>query len=75
MKFKRKQKKKVMAMQNSHVYSMSPLKDLLRYYNELSVRGFNSEAIASTLTQLFKALKARGTKARVMNDYTTTEMD
>jgi len=37
---------------NAILYSLTPLKDILRGYNELTHRGFNSEATVNTLIHL-----------------------
>lgn len=75
MRFKKKQAKKFNQMQSAHVISMQPVRDILGYYNELSVRGFDSTSIIGSLKQLNKALRGRGNKGRVMNDYSHAELD
>ena len=50
------------------------MKDLLRAYNELTVRGFDSLLVAETLKNVSQALRARGYEARVMNDYGKYEL-
>lgn len=51
-------------MQNAHVYSATPLKDILRHYNDLSSRGFNGELVTGTLELLKQAIRGRGNKGR-----------
>jgi hypothetical protein len=51
-------------------YSMVPLKDILRCYNDLTSRGFNSDSLSKSLTFLSKAIAGRGNKPMAMNDYT-----
>jgi len=48
------------------LYSQTPLKDILRSYNEMTSRGFNSELVTFTLKNVEKALRARGFRPRVM---------
>lgn len=45
LRFKSKQKKKMQVQKNASLYSMTPLKDILRSYNEMTTRGFNSELV------------------------------
>lgn len=62
-------------MTQAHVNSQTPLKDILRYYNDLTVRGFNGEVVVNALEILNQALIARGHRARVMGDYSINELD
>lgn len=57
------------------MYSLTPLKEILRNYNELTARGFNSEASAATLENISNVLRARGFKGRVQGDYSASELD
>jgi hypothetical protein len=75
LRFSQKQKKKFQAQRNSVLYSLTPLKDILRYYNELTNRGFNSEATVETLANIGTAMRARGYKGRVHGDYSAVELD
>jgi hypothetical protein len=54
---------------------MNPLKEILKAYNDLSQRGFNSEATVETLKNLGAVMRARGFKGRVKGDYSASEMD
>jgi hypothetical protein len=54
---------------------MTPLKDIFRSYNELTNRGFNSEATVETLKNAFNAIRARGFKGRPHGDYSVSELD
>ncbi len=74
IRFQKKQSKKLRYQRNAALYSYIPLKDILRTYNEMTVRGFNSELITSTLKNVSAALRARGYRARVMNDYSIPEL-
>jgi hypothetical protein len=60
LRFKRKLNKKYSEMRLASVYSLQPLKDILRHYNELSARGFNSEVVANSLQLLLQAVRGRG---------------
>lgn len=51
------------------------MKEILKAYNELTQRGFNSEATVQTLKNVSAVLRARGFKGRVHTDYSTTELD
>ena len=62
-------------MISATTYSMTPIKDILRCYNDLTNRGFSSKSLNMTLMYLSKALKGRGNLPRVMNDYTLTDLD
>lgn len=75
MKYRKKQDKKYFQMQQAHVTSQTPLKDILRFYNDLSVRGFESSSIVESLRQVSKSLRGRGQQARVHNDYNTADLD
>lgn len=75
LRFKKKQKKKMQLQKNAPLYSLTPLKDILRTYNELTTRGFNSELVAETLKNVHNALRARGFRPRVMNDYSHSELE
>lgn len=57
------------------MYSLTPLKEILRSYNDLGTRGFNSDGIVKTLKSIVVALRATGFKPRVQGDYTATELD
>ncbi len=75
VRFSHKQAKKLQLQKNAILFSQTPLKDILKYYNDLAHRGFNSETAAKTLSHLEKALRARGFKGRVQTDYSATELD
>lgn len=75
IRFRQRQNNKLNFQKNAALYSFTPLKDILRTYNELTVRGFNSELTTKTLKNLSAALRARGYRPRVMNDYSISEMD
>lgn len=60
MRFKKKQSKKFKQMQQAHVFSQEPLKDILRFYNELSIRGFESSSIIGALENVSKSFHGRG---------------
>ena len=49
MRFAKKQEEKFLQQRNAIVYTMTPLKEILKAYNELTQRGFNSEATVETL--------------------------
>lgn len=70
-----RQKKKLQVQKNAILYSLTPLKEILRMYNDLTHKGFNSEAAVQTLQNLGNALRARGYKGRVMGDYSAAELD
>jgi hypothetical protein len=57
-------------MESAFVNSKTPLKDILYHYNKAAVRGFESSLVSKTLGQVNLALKARGNKPRVYDDYT-----
>lgn len=59
----------------SNLYALSPVKDVLRTYNDLTSRGFSSELLAETLKNLDAVIRARGLEGRVLMDYTTSEME
>lgn len=63
LKYKKRQSKKLHQMQQAHVYSQQPLRDILQFYNALSVRGFESSAIVESLKMVGKALRGRGGQA------------
>lgn len=65
VRFNQKQKKRLQLQKNAILYSMTPLKDILRYYNDLSNRGFNSELSAQTVKNIGSCMRARGYKGRV----------
>lgn len=78
MRYQRKQEAKLRLQENAIVYSLTPLKDIMIAYNELSNTprgGFNSEAVVATLQNLGKAIRARGYKGRPQGDYSITELD
>lgn len=54
---------------------MTPLKEILKAYNELTQRGFNSEATVETLRNVSAVLRARGFRGRPQGDYSTYELD
>jgi hypothetical protein len=54
---------------------LTPLKDILRNYNELTVRGLDTDVMTSSLDNVLKAVRARGFKGRPMNDYSIDELD
>ena len=60
---------------NSHVYSKTPLKDVLRVYNESTSRGFDGNSLVRTLDLLDKAIRGRGNIGKEMTDYGLYEMD
>lgn len=49
MRFAKRQEDKFQQQRNAIVYTMTPLKEILKAYNELTQRGFNSEATVETL--------------------------
>ena len=49
MRFTKKQEDNFQQQRNAIVYTMTPLKEILKAYNELTQRGFNSEATVETL--------------------------
>lgn len=51
------------------------MKDILKTYNEMTTRGFSSELVAETLKNVKDALRARGYRARVMGDYSHSELE
>ena len=73
----RKRDKKFNQMIMASTYSSTPLKEILKKYNELCTRGFDSYSMATTLEILAQACQSRGNKPRVMNDYSlnTGELD
>lgn len=75
LRFGQKQKKRLQLQKNAILFSMNPLKEILRAYNDLTSRGFNSEATVETLKNVGKAMRARGYKGRVQGDYSATELD
>lgn len=75
LRFRKKQKKKMQVQKSAPLYSPTPLKEILRAYNELTTRGFNSELVAETLGNVANALRARGFRPRVMNDYSHNELE
>ena len=74
IRFRKRQRQRLRFQRNAALYSHTPLKDILRTYNELTVRGFDSELTARTLQNVSGALRARGYRPRVMNDYSLEEM-
>lgn len=60
---------------NAILFSLTPLRDILRTYNDLTNRGFNSEATVETLQSIAKVMRARGFNGRVHGDYTAAELD
>jgi hypothetical protein len=78
MRLQSKLQAKLRTQQNAIVYSQTPLKDILMTYNELVNKptgGFSQEAVAATLENLAKTLRARGWKGRPHGDYSTEELD
>jgi len=75
LRFAKKQEQKFQLQRNAILYSLNPLKDILKSYNDLTQRGFNSEATVETLQNIGKVMRARGYKGRPMGDYTPQEMD
>ena len=75
VRFAKKQESKFQYQRNAIVYALTPLKEILKAYNELTQRGFNSEATVETLKNISAVLRARGYKGRVQGDYSTTELD
>ena len=57
------------------MFSLTPLKEVLRAYNELTNRGFNSEATVETLVNISKVIRGRGFTGRVHGDYSLPELD
>ena len=57
------------------MYSLNPLKEILKAYNDLTTRGFNSEATVETLKNIANVLRSRGYKGRARGDYNTNELD
>jgi hypothetical protein len=51
------------------------LKDILFYYNKASKKGFDPALVSNTLEHIQMALKARGNKPRVYDDYSIREFD
>jgi hypothetical protein len=60
----KKQEGKFLLQRNALVYSMTPLKEILKAYNVLTQRGFNSEATVETLKNISSVLRGRGLKGR-----------
>lgn len=75
LRFKKRQKKELAKHRNATLYSLTPLKEILKSYNELTSRGFSSELVTETLKSIERALRARGYRARVMGDYSITELE
>lgn len=75
MRFARKQNKSYVQQKMANLYSLTPLKEILRSYNDVGTRGFNSEGIVNTLQSIVVALRAQGFKPRVQGDYSATELD
>lgn len=69
LRTQKRQNKKLLEQRNAILYSLTPLKEILRAYNELTTKGFNSEASAQTLQNVGKVLRARGFRGRVQGDY------
>jgi hypothetical protein len=65
VRYAKKQEHKFEIQRNAIVYSLTPLKEILKAYNELSQRGFNSEATVETLKNISAVIRARGFKGRV----------
>lgn len=65
VRFQKKQQKKFDLQKNAILYSLTPLKDILRAYSDLTTRGFNSEATVQTLQTIVSVLRARGFRGRV----------
>lgn len=74
VRFAKKQKQRFTLQRNAIIYSITPLKDILKAYNELTQRGFNSEATVETLKNIGGVMRARGYKGRVQGDYSTNEL-
>ena len=49
IRFRKRQRQRLQFQRNAALYSHTPLKDILRTYNEMTVRGFDSELTAQTL--------------------------
>lgn len=75
VRFTKKQSQKLQLQKNAILFSLTPLKDILKYYNDLAHRGFNSETAAKTLRHLEAAMRARGFKGRPHTDYSSSELD
>ncbi|CDW84758.1 UNKNOWN [Stylonychia lemnae] len=75
LRYQKRLKKEVEKHIKAPLYSLSPLKDILRSYNKLTARGFNSELLTQTLRSLDQAQRARGFRGRYMNDYSQDEFE
>jgi hypothetical protein len=75
LRFSKKQEKKFQIQKNAILYSLNPLKDILKSYNDLTSRGFNAEATVHTLHSISNVLRARGFKGRHRGDYSPAELD
>lgn len=75
LRFAKKQKKRFQVQKNAVLYSLHPLKEILKAYNDLTSRGFNSEATVETLKNIAGVLRARGYKGRPRGDYSANELD
>lgn len=64
VRYAKKQEGKFQLQRNAIVYSMTPLKEILKAYNELTQRGFNSEATVETLRNISAVIRARGFRGR-----------
>jgi hypothetical protein len=73
--FLRKRDKKIAKITMAPTYYDTPLKEILKGYNELTTRGFDGDSMAACLKAAVKQFEGRGFKPRTMNDYTTNGMD
>jgi hypothetical protein len=67
--------KQVHKMETSAFYHRTPLKEILRIYNEATARGFDGKLLARSLKALEDAHKMRGAAPNVMQDYGDRELD
>lgn len=56
-------------------YSIQPLRDIMRGYNDLCTKGFDPETTISTLECLNKAIDGNGYMNRPMHDYTRAQFE
>jgi hypothetical protein len=76
MRYQNKVNDRLRQQENAVVFALTPLKEILATYVELSnQRGFNQQAAIATLNNLGKAVRARGLKAHSQGDYTVNQMD
>lgn len=75
MKFKRKLKLKLKEMLSASSYSDQALKEILKNYNTLSHRGFDSNMINKSLHIILQTLLSRGNYPKILSDYSFGEME